>query len=982
MKQHSPALIQLRQDCGRFLLLLALWAGTPVSATTHTVTNLNDSGPGSLRNTIATSVGGDSINFSIAGTILLTSGELGVGRDLTIIGPAAGLTVSGNNSSRVFDIVGGTVVISNLVISGGRMVGPNGTGGTLLNPNGGTGGPAQGGSILNSGNLSLINCTLRANAAVGGQGGAALQGGNSGSGGPAYGGAICNFGGLSLLNCTCVSNSVTAGDSGAVSLSGTSGSGGGAYGGALYTTGTVSIVNCTFSGQTAKGGSGRGLDFGGSGGDALGASIYGAGTLSLVNCTFGGCAGIGGNGGSGSFVGGNGGNAAGGDLFQAGAAALRNNILSSGSVVAGVGGSGIVSGASGTATGPEVSGTVTSQGHNLVGKTNASTGWVASDFTGAIAAPLDPLLGLLQNNGGPTFTMALLSGSAAIDAGDDTVLGAPLNLTTDQRGRPRKEGAHVDIGAYETGAAIWEVLNTNDNGPGSLRQILADVSPADVDTVMFAPNVTNTITLTSGELALSSSVNIAGPGVSLLAVSGNNSSTVFDILSGNISISGMTIRNGRAAGSGGNTEQNGFDGRGGGIFNQGALALTGCIIVSNSVVGGQGGPTDSNTAGNGAAGLGGGICSIGSLSLTDCVIGYNMAVGGAGGQAGTGFAGGAGNAEGGGLCSIGSTLSLTRCSFLADTATGGVGGLATVGGSPGNGGQGYGGALYTDGVTTVTNCTFSGSSALAGTGGGGSGSGEGGGIWSDLNLTLFGCTVASNTAAGSSFDFGGGIYDQGTNLLIRCSTITGNRAEYGGGLDSAGSAADLGDTILAGNSIAPGGDGPDGEGTIFSSDYNLIQSTSGATITGTTTHNILGQNPLLGPLQDNGGPAFTMALLPGSPAIDKGKSFGATTDQRGGPRIFDFPVIANAVGGDGSDIGAFELTPLLTPPLLAIAQAGRNVLLSWPATDNGYTLESKASLSPSVLWSPVPGSPPIVAGRFTVTNSSVSGNSFYRLRSP
>jgi hypothetical protein len=434
------------------------------------------------------------------------------------------------------------------------------------------------------------------------------------------------------------------------------------------------------------------------------------------------------------------------------------------------------------------------------------------------------------------------------------------------------------------------VLNTNDNGPGSLRQVLANISTADVDTILFAPNVTNTITLTSGELALNVSVNIVGPGSSLLAVSGNNSSTVFDILGGSVNISGLTIRNGRAAGAGGNTEQDGHDGRGGGIYNQGALVLTGCVIASNSVVGGQGGPTDSNFAGNGATGWGGGIFSIGPLSLTDCVIGYNMAVGGAGGQAGSGFAGGAGNGQGGGISSVGSTL-LTRCSFVADTAAGGAGGTATSGGYPGNGGQGYGGALYTDGVTTVTNCTFSGSSALAGMGGGGSGSGVGGGVWSD---------------------------------------------------------------------------------------YNLIQSTSGLTISGTTTHNILGQNPLLGPLQDNGGPTFTMALLQGSPAIDKGKSFGAATDQRGGPRIFDFPAIANAVGGDGSDIGAFELTP----PVLAIQRAGNNVLLSWPATDTGYTLESKASLSSSILWSPVPGSPPIVAGRFTVTNNSASGNSFYRLRSP
>ena len=64
---------------------------------------------------------------------------------------------------------------------------------------------------------------------------------------------------------------------------------------------------------------------------------------------------------------------------------------------------------------------------------------------------------------------------------------------------------------------------------------------------------------------------------------------------------------------------------------------------------------------------------------------------------------------------------------------------------------------------------------------------------------------------------------------------------------------------------------------------------------------------MLGPLQDNGGPTFTHALLSGSPAIDQGKNLsGAASDQRGFSRLVDFPAIANATGGDGSDIGAFE----------------------------------------------------------------------------
>ena len=71
---------------------------------------------------------------------------------------------------------------------------------------------------------------------------------------------------------------------------------------------------------------------------------------------------------------------------------------------------------------------------------------------------------------------------------------------------------------------------------------------------------------------------------------------------------------------------------------------------------------------------------------------------------------------------------------------------------------------------------------------------------------------------------------------------------------------------------------------------------------------IVNANPLLSPLQNNGGATQTRALLPGSPAIDKGSSSGVATDQRGVGRPVDDPLLANATGGDGADIGAFERT--------------------------------------------------------------------------
>jgi hypothetical protein len=263
-------------------------------------------------------------------------------------------------------------------------------------------------------------------------------------------------------------------------------------------------------------------------------------------------------------------------------------------------------------------------------------------------------------------------------------------------------------------------------------------------------------------------------------------------------------------------------------------------------------------------------------------------------------------------------------------------------------------------------------SPCGGSGGGGSGSGSGGGIYNDADVTMLTCTITSNSASGSSFDFGGGIYQNGTTLTIRGSTIAGNQADYGGGLFLS-AAVDCGDTILAYN-VA--GTGPDCSGTINSSDYNLIQNTSGATVTGTTTHNITGQNPLLGALADNGGLSPTLAPLAGSPVLDKGKNLGPATDQRGAPRPFDFLSIPNAAGGDGSDIGAFESGS----PRLAIQKAGSAAVLSWPSYYGGFTVQSVTNVTLSNAWTAVAGIPVVSGSQYVFANGTLSGNKFYRLK--
>ena len=103
-----------------------------------------------------------------------------------------------------------------------------------------------------------------------------------------------------------------------------------------------------------------------------------------------------------------------------------------------------------------------------------------------------------------------------------------------------------------------------------------------------------------------------------------------------------------------------------------------------------------------------------------------------------------------------------------------------------------------------------------------------------------------------------------------------------------------------------------GSSTVISSGYNLSSDNGGGFLTGTGDQ--INTNPLLdlgsGP-RDNGGPTYTIALRANSPAIDKGKGnavsiLAAATDQRGEPRPFNDPNVANASGGDGSDIGAYE----------------------------------------------------------------------------
>jgi hypothetical protein len=217
-----------------------------------------------------------------------------------------------------------------------------------------------------------------------------------------------------------------------------------------------------------------------------------------------------------------------------------------------------------------------------------------------------------------------------------------------------------------------------------------------------------------------------------------------------------------------------------------------------------------------------------------------------------------------------------------------------------------GGVENANGSLTIRSSTISGNSA-----------GEGGGI-SSRHDEPGATTIENSTITGNQANeyAGGGVwfedpFDEAT-LNARSTTISQNSATDpmgggGGGFWTNGDGATLTNTIVADNA---GPVGPDLRTSTYASvaaTFSLIENPSDSTITGGS--NIFGQDPKLGALSSNGGPTPTMALPATSPAIDKGTSQGLISDQRGVLRPIDFPAIPNAGGGDGSDIGAFELQP-------------------------------------------------------------------------
>jgi hypothetical protein len=451
-------------------------------------------------------------------------------------------------------------------------------------------------------------------------------------------------------------------------------------------------------------------------------------------------------------------------------------------------------------------------------------------------------------------------------------------------------------------ATTITVTNGNDSDPGSLRQALADAN--DGDTINFDPSV-GTVTLTTAELAIDKSVTLSGaPQMVTVARSSQTQFRIFHVMPGQtVTIEDLHITGGYV----------GVAPYGGGVLNDHAnLTISNCSLTANTST--YGGAISSDGSGsnatlavissgitsNHAAFAGGGIYNnvsggIATVSLMNSSVSRNSAAyddipygGGAGG----------GVYNGGGIMSISNSTVSDNYAGLPGpnfpTGTGGgisnYGALAIINSTiSGNICYLFAGGIDNGGVLTIDNSTVSGNSAEGQHDG--QPWGQGGGIVGQVTFTN--STLSGNYANLST----GGIEGSGT---IMNSTISGNN---GGGI-SVNATLEIGNTVLKASASGP--NISNNGGTVTSHGYNVSSDDAGGYLMGPGDQ--INTDPMLGLLQDNGGPTLTHALLPGSPAINTGSPTFTPPpmyDQRGSPfvRVFNGRI----------DIGSFEVQPPRRP---------------------------------------------------------------------
>lgn len=479
----------------------------------------------------------------------------------------------------------------------------------------------------------------------------------------------------------------------------------------------------------------------------------------------------------------------------------------------------------------------------------------------------------------------------------------------------------------------------NEDGDCSLREVIEAAnenismdacgsgSPVLTDTITF--DIEGTIIVT-GQLSVTEGGPLIIDGGDVITTSGGGTTNIWIVQNAELTLKSLSIANGVSAnGSGlyllsGNLQiincqflNNITDlGVGGAIYNkEGTLSIIGSVFSGNFAQYPGGGIynlgnmtiSESTFFENASGGEGGVIDNVGNLTISNCIFTNNTSAGGGGAIRNGGnitidesfFSGNHSDTNGGGISNEGSITIIN----------------STISGNSSNGaGGGIDNWIYSDGEMIINNSTISGNSANSAAGGiyskgnatimnsaiYGNNSPYGGGVYNKdtievTTLSIINSTISSNTAVLK----GGGIYNLGL-MLVNNNTIFDNSSSIGAGIFGKYGNVDFINTIIA-NSIS-GVDCTTDGGTITDSGHNLDSDDSCGF--DPANGSIPNTDPLLGPLQDNGGQTWTHALLDSSPAIDAGdKAHCPATDQRGIRRPQDGDWNGTAV----CDLGAYEV---------------------------------------------------------------------------
>ena len=545
--------------------------------------------------------------------------------------------------------------------------------------------------------------------------------------------------------------------------------------------------------------------------------------------------------------------------------------------------------------------------------------------------------------------------SAEIEALENRVLLSVVEtLTPDSgglSGLPGNESGLV-LSADPQVTTLADETDPND-GLMSLREAIASANSG--ETISFASSLAGgTIVLNGTELAISNTdLTIQGLGAGLLTISGNPDpalySRVFNLSLSTVSISGLTI-------TGGHAISDAVGGNGGAIYDSFSTLAVSDSTFSGNTAAGSGGAvysssdttvtiSNSTFSGNSAAGDGGAIADgLAALTVTSSIFTGNSASGyggavynrlGAMTVASSIFSDNSASNSGGAIRSSGYNNSLTISdSTLNDNTSGGLGGAVSVSmgwltisnsALGGNSAVSGGAISNSEGPLKISNSTLSGNTS----------SSSGGAIFSNYTvLTLNNSTLSGNSATGNgTSEYGGAIYCNdggfGGSATLNNSTLSGNSASAGGAIYSTGreSRLTLNNSTLSGNSASVDGGAVGNYDHSTAAAYNSILSGNtgngaandvAGVLNPASAHNLIGvgggltngvngnlvgiTDPKLGPLQDNGGTTWTMALLAGNLALDAGDNSlippGVNYDQRGAghDRIVHGTV----------DIGAYE----------------------------------------------------------------------------